>query len=59
MSDLRSELIRAHRPRGIYVPPDDVPLHFANGWKLLDDCPFGDDVLLAPPVIAPHHCEAL
>lgn len=47
----RVELVRAHRPRGIYVPPDDVPLHLANGWKLLDDCPFGDDVLLAPPLL--------
>lgn len=46
----RMAIVRAHRPRGIYVPALDVPLHLANGWKLLDDCPGGEDVLLAPPV---------
>lgn len=49
MSEALASPRRLHRPRGVYVPADDVPLHLANGWKLMDDCPGGRDVLLAPP----------
>lgn len=34
------------------MPPNgsaEVPMHLANGWRLLDDCPGIDEVLLAPP----------
>ena len=47
----RATIIYNNRPRGIYVPTAEVPLHLANGWRLLDDCPGIDEVLLAPPVV--------
>jgi len=46
----RIALIRRNRPRGIYMPVADVPAHLANGWKLLDDCPGAEEVLLLPPM---------
>lgn len=46
----RAAIIYNNRPRGIYVPTAEVPMHLANGWRLLDDCPGIDEVLLAPPV---------
>ena len=56
----RAAAVRSNRPRGIYVPAADAPLHLAQGWRLLDDCPPApganlsrffarDEVLLLPP----------
>jgi hypothetical protein len=50
-SSERAAIIHRNRPRGIYIPTDDVSAHLANGWKLLDDCPGYDEVLLAPPAV--------
>jgi hypothetical protein len=38
-----------YRPRGFYVPSQEAPIYLANGWRLLDDCPGCDRVLLQPP----------
>lgn len=38
-----------HRRRGWWIPIADVPLHLANGWRLIDDGGAGGDALLAPP----------
>lgn len=40
---------RPPRERGVYVPIDDVSMHLANGWRVLDDLAGADEVLLAPP----------
>jgi hypothetical protein len=45
----RCALIRRNRPRGHHVPTEEVSAHLANGWRVLDDCPGYDEVLLAPP----------
>jgi hypothetical protein len=53
----RATIVRAHRPRGVYVPTAEASLALANGWTLLDDCPAvpgahffdRDEVLLLPP----------
>lgn len=45
----RAAIVRANRPRGHYIATDDVSAHLACGWRLLDDCPGHDEVLLAPP----------
>jgi hypothetical protein len=52
---MREQAIRANRPRGVYFPTSEAPLHLAQGWRLLDDCPpapgapHRDEVLLLPP----------
>lgn len=52
----RAAIIQSHRPRGIYVSPDEAQLLLHAGWELIDDCPAPigvkvarEEVLLAPP----------
>lgn len=49
MTNMRAAAVRRSRPRGVYVPPEEVPALLANGWRVLDDCPGHDEALLAPP----------
>lgn len=51
MTQPRSESIRPNRPRGFYIPTDEVSAHLANGWRVMDDCPGCDECLLAPPQV--------
>jgi hypothetical protein len=39
MSIQRAIAVASSRPRGVYVPPEEVNALLANGWELLDDCP--------------------
>jgi len=42
---------RPHRERGIYIPADEVQIHLANGWTIID-MPIGsDETLMRPPAI--------
>lgn len=45
----RTIAVALARPRGVYMPVDEVEACLANGWRVLDDCPGSDEVLMAPP----------
>jgi hypothetical protein len=51
MSIQRAIAVASSRPRGVYVPPEEVNALLANGWELLDDCPGSDEVLMLPPAV--------
>lgn len=40
---------RPPRDRGVYIPIEDVSMHLANGWRVLDDLAGTHEVLMAPP----------
>lgn len=42
---------RPHRERGVYIPADEVQIHLANGWTILDIPSGCDDVIMRPPAI--------
>jgi hypothetical protein len=52
MPDTGTKIPVIHKPlrrRGIYLPPDEVEPHLANGRLLIDDCPGFRGALIAPP----------